>query len=208
MFDPSRSALVLMDFQNYGIHPDGYWAQRDPALLERLERSGVVANAARALEAARNRGMRAIHVVNRWRPGHVDMHEGMPMWASRKGTDVAVEGTWGAEIVEALAPAPGEPTVVKRSVSALAGTELGRLLTLYGIDTLVLAGIATNFVVEGTAREAADLGYNVAVLADACETLSDDWQRFSLEIMSTLGTVMSVDEFVRSLSKGSAGPGR
>jgi len=203
VLDRSRSALVLMDFQNYGIHPEGYWAQRDPELLKRLTRSGVVANAARALAAARSSGMCTIHVVNRWRVGHIDMHEGMPMWAGRKGTDVAVEGTWGAEIIDALTPTAGEPTVVKRSVSALAGTELPRLLTLYGTDTLVLAGVATNFVVEGTAREAADLGYKIAVLADACETLNDEWQRFSLEIMSTLGTVMSVDDFVRVLSKDS-----
>jgi len=203
MFDLTKSALLLMDFQNYGAHPDGYWAQRDPEFFERIVRSGVVASAARTLEAARSIRMCTIHVANRWRPGHIDMHEGIPMWAERKGTDVAVEGTWGAEIIDALKPAAGEPIVVKRSVSAFAGTELARLLTLYGLDTVVLAGIATNFVVEGTAREAADLGYRVVVLADACETLNDDWQRFSLEIMSMLGTVISVDEFV-SLINGAA----
>ena len=199
MLDAARTALVLMDFQNYGLHPDGYWAKRDPDFFERVARSGVVANAARALEAARSSGLRVIHIVNRWRPGHIDMHEGMPMWAGRKGTDVAVEGTWGAEIIDALTPALREPMVVKRSVSALAGTELGRLLTLYGTACLVLAGVATNFVVEGTAREAADLGYRVLVLADACETVSDEWQRFSLGIISTLGRVISVDEFLSLL---------
>ncbi len=120
----------------------------------------------------------------------------MPMWAGRKGTDVAVEGTWGAQIIDALTPRPGEAVVVKRSVSALAGTELPKLLALYGVRTVVLAGVATNFVVEGTAREAADLGYGVVVLSDASETLSDEWQRFSLEIMSMVGTVMTVDQFV------------
>jgi nicotinamidase-related amidase len=139
--------------------------------------------------------MRIFHVVNRWRPGHVDMDERMPLWSGRKGTDVAVEGTWGAEIVDALAPLPDEPVVVKRSVSALAGTELARLLTLYGVDTLVLGGVATNFVVEGTARDAADLGYAVVVLSDASETMTDELQRFSLEILSMLGAVISVEEF-------------
>jgi biuret amidohydrolase len=201
MFDLTKSALLLMDFPNYGVHPDGYWAQRDPQFFERYVRSGVVASAARALEATRSMGMRAIHVANRWRPGYLDMHEGMPLWAGRKGTDVAVEGTWGADIIDALKPTAGEPTVVKRSVSALAGTELARLLTLYGVDTIVLAGIATNFVVEGTVREAADLGYRVVVLADACETLNDDWQRFSLQIMSILGTVISDDEFVSLINQ-------
>ena len=200
MFEPARTALLLMDFQNYGVHPDGYWAQRDPELFQRIYRGGVIANARRALDTARSANLRIIHVVNRWRSGHIDMHEGMPMWAGRKGADVAVEGTWGAEIVDALTPLSGEPLVVKRSVSALAGTELPRLLTLYGVSTLVLAGIATNFVVEGTAREAADLGYAVVVLADASETLNDEWQRFSLEILATLGSVVSVEEFGQLLA--------
>jgi nicotinamidase-related amidase len=193
--DPAKAALVLMDFQNYGVHSEGYWAIRDPEVFARIERSGTVVHAARALDAARAAGMRIVHVVNRWRPGHIDMDERMPMWLGRKGTDVAVEGTWGAEIVDALAPLPDEPVVVKRSISALAGTELARLLTLYGIDTLVLGGVATNFVVEGTAREAADLGYGIVVLSDACETMTDEWQRLSLEIMSMLGAVMTVEEF-------------
>lgn len=64
----------------------------------------------------------------------------------------------------------------------------------------MLAGIATNFVVEGMAREAADLGYRVVVLSDACETVNDEWQRFSFEIMSLLGRVITVDEFVAGLA--------
>ncbi len=195
-FDLPTTALVLMDFQNYGVHPDGYWAKRDPVFFARLEKSGAVANAARALRAARRARVRVIHVANRWRPGHIDMDERMPMWAGRKGTDVAIDGTWGAEIFESLTPATDEAVVVKRSVSALAGTELARLLALWGVRTVVLAGVATNFVVEGTGREAADLGYEVVVLSDATETQSDEWQRFSLEIMAMVGSVMTVDEFV------------
>jgi nicotinamidase-related amidase len=131
--DPSRTALLLMDFQNYGLHPDGYWAKRDPGFFARTLRSGVVQNAARALDAARQSGVRVVHVAHRWREGHIDMNEAMPMWDGRKGTDVAVEGTWGAEIVDALTPTLSEPIVVKRSISALAGTELPRLLTMYGV---------------------------------------------------------------------------
>jgi nicotinamidase-related amidase len=195
-FDIASTALVLMDFQNYGVHLDGYWAKRDPVFFARLQKSGAVANAAQALHAARRARLRVIHVVNRWRPGHIDMDERMPVWAGRRGTDVAVEGTWGAEIIDSLTPAPDEAVVVKRSVSAFAGTELARLLVLWGVRTVVLAGVATNFVVEGTGREAADLGYQVIVLGDATETQNDDWQRFSLQIMAMVGTVMTVDQFV------------
>jgi nicotinamidase-related amidase len=188
---------MLMDFQNYGVHPKGYWAQRDPGQYTRLVASRTLDNAAKALAAARVAKLRVIHVVNRWREGQPDLDDGIPMWAGRRGTDSGVEGTWGAEIVEQLAPAADEIVVVKRTVSALATTDLERLLTLFGIRTLVLAGIATNFVVEGTAREAADRGYRVIALRDACETWSAEAQRFSIEILSLLGEVITVDEFVR-----------
>ncbi len=189
-----------MDFQNYGVHPKGYWAERDPAQYERLVASRAVDNAATALAAARVAKLRVIHVVNRWRAGQPDLDDSIPIWASRRGTDSGIEGTWGAEIVEQLAPMTDEIVVVKRTVSALATTDLERLLTLFEIRTLVLAGIATNFVVEGTAREAVDRGYRVIVLRDCCETWSADAQRFSMEILSLLGEVIAVDEFIGLLA--------
>jgi nicotinamidase-related amidase len=27
--DPTRAALLALDFQNYGVHPQGYWATHD-----------------------------------------------------------------------------------------------------------------------------------------------------------------------------------
>ena len=59
-------------------------------------------------------------------------------------------------------------------MSALAATELDRLLRIKGISTLVLTGAATNWAVEGTAREASDLGYRVVVLRDCCAAMTDE----------------------------------
>ena len=201
MLDLSRSALLLMDFQNYGVHAKGYWAQRDPAQHVRLVAAGTVDNAARALAAARAADLRVIHVVNRWRTGHVDLDDAIPMWATRRGTDVGIEGTWGADIIDQLAPAADEVVVVKRTVSAMTATDLDRLLTLFDIRTLVLTGVATNFVVKGTAREAVDRGYRVTTLSDCCETWSAEAQAFSLQILSLLGPVMTVEEFIVLLGK-------
>jgi nicotinamidase-related amidase len=90
-------------------------------------------------------------------------------------------------------------TVIKRGISAFAGTELGYLLRLKDVNTVVLTGIATNFVVEGTARDAVDRGYSAVVIEDCCQTHSDEAQRFSLEIMSYLGSVVSLDEFLAAI---------
>ena len=75
-----------------------------------------------------------------------------------------VEGTWGSEIHEKLTPQAGEPIVTKRGVSAFTASDLDQILRTKRIGTLILAGVATNFVVEGTARQACDLGYDTIVV--------------------------------------------
>ncbi len=54
----------------------------------------------------------------------------------------------------------------KVRVGAFSTTDLDRQLQARGIDTLILAGIATSGVVLSTVRDAADRDYRVYVLAD------------------------------------------
>ena len=66
------------------------------------------------------------------------------------------------------APEPGEPVIGKRGHSAFVGTALEATLDGLGATTLVVCGVLTHNSVEATVRHAADLGYRVFVVADAC----------------------------------------
>lgn len=195
-FEADRAALLVMDFQNYGLHPEGYWAKQGlptwPSLAYR-----AIEPTARVLAAARrNKRPLVIHVASAWREGSPEMNWRMPVFA--RGPDRAVEGTWDADFYEPLKPIEGEIVVTKRSISALAGTELDRLLRVRDIATLVLAAIATNFVVEGTAREAVDRGYRVIVLEDCCASATQEMHDFSVRvILPEICSVGSADEFIR-----------
>jgi nicotinamidase-related amidase len=113
--------------------------------------------------------------------------------------DRSVEGTWESGFFEPVRPAPGEIVVYKRSVSALAGTELDRLLRLRDINTLVLTGVATHFAVEGTAREAVDRGYRVICCASREREVHD----FSIAaILRRLCPVTMAESFIRTLDGG------
>jgi nicotinamidase-related amidase len=68
----------------------------------------------------------------------------------------------------------GDIVVVKRQWGAFHGTELDLQLRRRGIRTIVLGGIATNFGVESTARQAWEHGYEVVVAEDACASVSAD----------------------------------
>jgi len=128
-FDHTRSALLLIDFQNYGFDPRGYWAsQRLPGWPARG--SAAIENTARVLAAARVRGVTVIHVGQAWREGHPDANVSAPWQAAAKEAGRTVDGTWGVDFFPPLTPAEGEIAVFKRGVSALAGTDLDRLLRI------------------------------------------------------------------------------
>ena len=165
-----HTALLLLDFENYSVHPDGYWAQQDPEAAIRGGRA--MANAVRALAAARTIGVTVVHVGHQWREGYPELN---------------VKSPW-------------EASALDRPMSAFIATELDRLLRVRHIDTIVLTGVATNFAVEAAARDGADLGYSVIVLADSCETVNDEMQRFALDVIFPLiAQVSDTSEFEAAL---------
>lgn len=75
-----------------------------------------------------------------------------------------------------VAPLEGEAVVMKDEVNAFLGTDLQARLQAAGIKRLVVCGMQTHMCVEGAARAAADLGYEVVVVADACATRDLKWR--------------------------------
>ncbi|MCG5214828.1 isochorismatase family protein [Streptosporangium soli] len=112
----------------------------------------------------------------------------------RPGT---VEQPAGSVFVPEMEPQDGDLEVVKRAISAFHETGLHATLRERGITRLVVAGIATNWGVEGTARTASDYGYDVVFAEDAMTGLSVDQHRFAVEhIFPRLGTITKVDELL------------
>ena len=196
--DPARTALVLLDLQNYNVHPDGYWNQATPGAARLAE--PMIEGTVRALDVARAAGITVIHVANSWREGHPDVNVHAPWMRDAREANRSIDGSWGVEFFEPVAPREGELVVQKRSVSAFVGTELERLLLVRDISTLVLAGGITNFAVEGTARHASDLGYRVVVLEDCTASISDEWQSFSIaQILPQISEVVTTAAFADAL---------
>jgi len=195
-----RTALLVLDLQNYGVHPDGYWMSQTPGGVERIAPS--LARTVEALEAARAAQIAIVHVGNAWRDGHPDVNRYTPWMRDAKAAGRSVQDTWGTEFFEPVAPIDEEFIVHKRAVSAFSGTELDRLLQVRDIFTIALAGSITNFAVEGTAREASDRGYRVLILKDCCESVSDEWQDFSMtQILPMIAEIVTVADFGGALKR-------
>jgi nicotinamidase-related amidase len=121
--------------------------------------------------------------------------------------DALRPGTWGAEIVDEVRPVDGELVVDKHRISAFAGTDLDRVLRQRGIDSVVLTGISTSFVVEGTARDAVDRGFRTAVVSDGCADLEAETHRLAVErVLPMLATVADSAAVTRWLATAPTSP--
>ena len=144
--------------------------------------------------------MKVIYISVKFRPGHPEASPHAGLFQAVVSANALVEGTWGATIHDAVSPQEGEPVVTKRAVSAFAGSDLEKLLQTAGMTTLILSGVATNFVVEGTAREASDRGYNVVVVGDCCASVSQEAHDSALTTaLPFLATVTTLDEVTAAL---------
>jgi nicotinamidase-related amidase len=98
------------------------------------------------------------------------------------------------ELVDGLKRA-GDICITKRQWGAFYGTELDLQLRRRGIQTIVLAGIATNIGVESTARQAWEHGYSLVFAEDATSSLSAEMHAFSMNnILPRLGKISKAAE--------------
>jgi nicotinamidase-related amidase len=109
-----------------------------------------------------------------------------------------------SELAPELLSAPHDLIVTKRSWGAFYGTELDLQLRRREIRHILLGGVATNFGVESTAREAWQHNYVVHVVEDATTSIGDGLHRFSIEnILPRIAHISSVDEAVGALATAS-----
>lgn len=95
---------------------------------------------------------------------------------------------WRAELMDAVAPQPGEIVLEKTRDSFFAYTELDPVLRSMGTQRLVIAGLQTNVCIEATVRAGLERNYDVAVAQDAVSTDGPDLHHGSLNSMRVLYT--------------------
>lgn len=121
---------------------------------------------------------------------------GAPVVAVRAQRAGAAEQPAGSGLAEGVAQ-DGDIVVVKHAIGAFHGTDLHERLRALGVDTLVMAGAATNLSVESTARAAADLGYRLVFAEDAMSGLTAAEHRAAVSLdFPRFGTVVTAAEVV------------
>lgn len=198
--DPKRAALIVVDMQYATGHRDGILAQKMKAegktttdwRFERIHEL-VIPNTRRLMQAMRGCGGEIVYVtVGAAGP---DFRDAPPHMKKLFQEMENHEGSRQHQIIEELAPQPGDHIVRKTSIGAFASTGIDHLLRSLGREFLFMTGVSTNMCVETTAREAADRGYAVTMVEDACATTHRDLHENTLRNFRRLfGSVRSTDE--------------
>ena len=153
--DPARTALLIIDAQREYFDADG--------ALFTEHAAEILDNLLALLEAARRSGTRVVFVR------HIQAADGSDTgrMADFDETPSFVAGTPGVEIIPRLVPREDEPVVDKTRYSAFVNTRLESILKTWGVDTVLISGLMTQYCSVTTARHAHDLDYRVIFVADA-----------------------------------------
>lgn len=185
--DPSTTALILVDLQICII----------AAANAPYPGSQVLANAASLADAFRAAGGLVVLVQASTGIGgalRLDPPKDMAMW-NVPGTPET------AGIAPELGPRPEDVVITKYNWGAFHGTDLELQLRRRGIDTLVVAGISTNFGVESTIRHAHERGFSQIVVEDACTAFDATEHHFPMtRIFPRIALVRSTDQLLAALA--------
>jgi nicotinamidase-related amidase len=169
--DPATTAVVLIEYQNEFTSDGG---ALHGAVAEVMDKTNMLANTAQVVEAARAAGVTIMHAPITFAAGYNELSR--HPYGILKGVvdgSAFVKGTWGAAIVEDLAPQDGDIVIEgKRGLDTFASTNLDFILRSKGITTIVLGGFLTNCCVESTMRSGYENGYQVITLTDCTAATS------------------------------------
>jgi ureidoacrylate peracid hydrolase len=171
--DPKTTAVVLIEFQNDFTSEGG---ALHGAVSEVMDRTKMLDNTKALAGAARDAGATVMHAPIAFAEGYNEISS-HPYGILKGVVDgkAFVKGSWGAAIVDDLAPADGDIVIEgKRGLDTFASTNLDFILRSKGITTIAIAGFLTNCCVESTMRSGYENGYKVITLSDCLAATSPE----------------------------------
>lgn len=204
---PNRAtaALVIVDMQYASGHREGALGRRmrdegsnlTDYRFDRIEQL-VIPNILLLAPLFRAGGGEVVYITQgSERP---DCADAPPHMRKFYASTANYAGSCEHEILDELAPELSDLIVNKRSIGAFASTGIDHMLRSLGREQLYMTGISTNMCVETTAREAADRGYAVTLVEDACATTHADLHEGTLRNFARLfGRVSSTAEVLAEL---------
>jgi len=202
---PRESALLVIDMQYVDAHPD-FGIGRKLRQLGKFEQAAyyfaqvdkMVPRIRKLQIACRRAGVEVVHVglgsLTRDGRDISPLHRNKNISYSPDSQDV--------QFLPQLAPVGDEIVVRKSSSGVFNSTDINQLLRNLGVRNLIVTGVDTCYCVETAVRDAADRGYNVILVTDACATTSSEMQLRTLSVLDDDYCVLrTTAQVLRNLNK-------
>ncbi|KAB1193028.1 isochorismatase family protein [Haloferax sp. MBLA0076] len=169
--DPTRTAVVVVDMQNGFCHPDGcLFSPASDAAVEAV--TDLVSTAREA--GARIVYTRDVHPPEQFDDAHY--YDEFDRWGEH-----VVEGTWDAELLDALDVRDGDLVVEKHTYDAFYQTQLEGWLDSHGVDDLLICGTLANVCVLHTAGSAGLRDYRPILVTDALGYIEQSHKEYAVD---------------------------
>lgn len=192
------TALIVVDVQNDFCHPEGVFGKRQ---FDLSHVEPAVNNLVVFIERCRQVNTPIVFVQT--------LHSS---WTDSDAWNERLEGagrempicrpdTWGADFYK-IVPRITDFIIKKHRFSGFVGTDLDLVLRARGIDTLLMAGVATNVCVETTARHAFTLDYRIVLVEDCCGAFSIEEHAAALTNISKYFGIVSDSRALSEIMEG------
>jgi nicotinamidase-related amidase len=195
VFEPSATALVIIDMQRDFIEPGGFGESlgNDVSLL-----AGIVPATVALLALARDAGCLVVHT----RESHAADLSDCPLAKRMRGAPdarigdlgpmgrILVRGEPGNAIIDALAPVGDELVIDKPGKGAFYATGLDETLRARGVTHLIFAGVTTEVCVQTSMREANDRGYECLLVEDATASCFPGFRDATIAMIHSQGGIV------------------
>jgi len=193
-------ALVVVDVQNDFCHPDGLFARHGLNIQSAID---AVPKVIALVSAAQGRGVQCVFIRQRTEP---DGKSDSPAWLRLKTRDgkspnYTLPGSWGARLVDGLAPVSRDLVVEKYRSDAFLGTSLEALLRANGIESLIFVGTTTEGCLESTVRSASYRDFYITVVEDLVFGPNRDLHEGSLRFMRARYMVAPMSTIIETLGQ-------
>lgn len=190
MFDLTQGnvCLLLIDMQNEFLSEKGYFAVRQGWPVSAFR--GTIDRCAELRRAAYESGCKVLYTATGYAPdgsdAYVNRHRILPKiflepdGNPRKPDTAVIKDSWGAQIIDELAPGAGDYVIHKQRFNAFYQTELELMLRCWDIKTLIVCGVITEVCVESTIREAFVRDFDVLEVSDAVGSWNQERHEASL----------------------------
>nr|WP_301295639.1 isochorismatase family cysteine hydrolase [Pseudomonas nitroreducens] len=197
-FTPGQTAILFVDMQNAWVIP-GRDAHVDPVthryFYDRVEAS-VIPNQQRLLAAMREVDGEVLHTIIESLTA-----DGRDRSLDHKLSDMHLpKGSPDAQVIDALAPRENEIVLPKTSSGVFNSTAIDYVLRNLNTRHLIICGVVTDQCVDMAVRDAADRGYLVTLVEDACATHTAERHQACLEAIKGYCWIADTDSVLARIA--------